>query len=101
MTPTQTRLSCALIWQPARVSGSRGSGAAGSGGRGLGSFLGAVLRPGLRGRFDRGLARRRLLDPAGVAEEFPHSLGRLCPDAEPMADALFLQGHAIGVIALQ
>src|SRR5689334_12671045 len=101
MTPTQMRLSCAPIWKPARASGLRGSGAAGSGGRSLGGFLRALLCLGFRGRFDWRLARRRLLDYASVAEEFRHSLGRQRADPEPMPDALLLQGHAVGVIALQ
>src|SRR5689334_14378781 len=100
MTPTQTRFSCALICKPS-VSRARGSGTAGSGGRGFGGFLGALLRLGLRGRFDRGLTRHRFLDHAGIAKKFRHSLGRQRANPEPMPDALLLQGDAIGVITLQ
>src|SRR4051812_7666481 len=98
MTPIQTRLSCAVIAQPAlpwrRATALR---AARCGRSGLGGDLGALLRLGFRGRFDRGLADRRLFDNSGIAEELGDPLGRLRPNPEPVPDALLLQRHPLGM----
>src|SRR5579872_4696452 len=76
-------------------------GAAGGGAGGFGGLLGALLRLRLRRGFLRPLVMRRLLDQPGIAEEAGHPLARLGADAQPMLDALFLQGHALGMAALQ
>ena len=74
-----------------------------AGGR-AGGFLGrlrALLRLGFRRRFDRRLADRRLLDQAGIAEEARDPVGRQRADPEPMLDPLVLQGHAVGMAAIE
>src|ERR1043166_3092485 len=77
------------------------SGAAGGGAGGLFGFLGAGLRLGLWRRFVRGFADRRLFDDPGIAEETRYPVAGLRADPEPMLDALLLQGHAVGVGAIE
>src|SRR5579872_4221002 len=89
-TPRQTRRDAALIAN----SAARRRG-------GFGGFLGARLGLRLRRRLDRRLAPLRLRRQAGIAEEARHPVGRLRADAEPVADALFLQCHPLGVVARQ
>src|SRR5580704_4559007 len=69
--------------------------------RGFLGLLGAILRLGLRGRFERGFADRWLVGEPGIAEKARDTLGRLRPDPEPMLDPLFLQGDPVGVAASQ
>src|SRR5205814_6047789 len=77
------------------------SGAAGGSAGGLFGLLGAGLRLGLWRRFERRFADCRLLDEPGIAEETRHPVAGLRSDPEPMLDPLFLQGHAIGVAAIE
>src|SRR5215831_1989291 len=78
------------------------SGAAGCGaGFRLSGLLGAGLRLRLGGRFLRRLAVLRFCGDAGIAEETRDPVARQGADAEPMLDAVFLQGHALGMAAVE
>src|SRR5947209_13742073 len=96
--PTHTRLPSTLT---ANSVQRPPSGAAGCSAGSVCGLLGACLRLGFRRRFVRRLAHCRLLHNAGIAEKARDAVARQCPDPEPMLDALFLQGDAIGVAAVE
>src|SRR5947207_7966079 len=98
MAPPHTRSPSALT---ATSVPRQPSGAAGCSAGSVCGLLSACLRLGLRRRFVRSLAHRRLFHDAGIAEKARDAVARQCPDPEPVLDALFLQGHAVSMPAIE
>src|SRR3954454_11827259 len=96
--PTHTRLPSALT---ANSVQRPPSGAAGGSAGSVCGLLSACLRLGFRRRFERSLAHCRLLHNAGIAEKARDAVARQCPYPEPVLDAFFLQGHAVGMPAIE